>query len=92
MLKEKLNVDIFCRCPVELKEAVRNSTAYMEMLRTAMDDDNEIMEYYLVSNWLGQKLFEVRQPLMQLSSCCLWGRTCTGLELSDDPTLKAIYK
>lgn len=90
-LRDYIDSHILCRCPIELRTAVQGSEAYLEMHEIALKGDNEIMEYYLVSSSLGQRLALLEEPVMELSTCFIWGRTCTNIALSDDTTLQAIF-
>lgn len=54
----------------------------------------EIYEYYFVSDWLADKLFQVNEPILRcdLVDFPVWGRTCTGQSISLDGTFQEIAK
>jgi hypothetical protein len=93
-LKSYIDSDIYCRCPLELLESLTDTEAYLDMHYPEDGDEDgiEVMEYYLVSNHLGEKLAHLKEPTMVLSTCFLWGRTCSGIAFTDDPTLQKAYR
>jgi len=59
------------------------------------DSDNEpqeIYEWWLVNNWLADKLKEQGEPVLFADSHCYWGRTCTGQAIILDSTIQEIAK
>ena len=55
-------------------------------------EPQEILEYWLVSEWLANQLIEAGEPVVQGLNCSWWGRTCSGQAISLDPTLWDIWE
>jgi hypothetical protein len=92
--------EIYCMAPVELVEALHESEEFIDMHCINLIDENgdsiedeyqEIFEYYLVSDYLGDKLRSINEPVMDLSNCSLWGRTCTGQSIELDGTIQKAF-
>lgn len=47
-------------------------------------EPQEIYEYWLVSNWFGEKLRDLGEPVFERWSAWIWGRGCTGQAISLD--------
>ena len=62
-----------------------------------LDDDGEgtpveIMEYYIVSDWLANHLLGLGEPILIDHFCVnFWGRTTTGQSIDCDGWLDALY-
>ena len=54
------------------------------------EDDPEILEYYLVSNWLGKQLASHGEVVWDLGNQCLWGRTTSGQAVYLDGVMEQI--
>ena len=55
----------------------------------------EALEFWIVSDWLAEKLEDQGEPVAELDGLPIWGRTCSGQKISmDGPILeiaRAIY-
>jgi len=52
----------------------------------------EIMEYWIVTNWLGDKLEEQREIVENFLGFTIWGRQCTGQAIYLDDVISNICK
>ena len=91
--------EIFCRAPHELLDFVKENDAFSETLFCTPDLSDaesgcfkEPLEFYLVSNWLGQNLKTQGEPTAELSTCYLWGRCTSGQYIIHDGTIQDIVK
>jgi hypothetical protein len=55
------------------------------------DYPQEIFQWYLVDQWLAEKLIELGQPVLETESNYLWGRTCCGQAIILDGTFQRLY-
>ena len=55
------------------------------------DHMKEMYEYWTVSNFLYEKLKAKGEPVADLGSCYVWGRTCTGQAILLDGVICEIY-
>jgi hypothetical protein len=54
--------------------------------------DTEIMQTYIVTDWLAGKLNEIGEPVaIDFHGVCWWGRTCYGQSIEDDGTIQEIW-
>jgi hypothetical protein len=80
LVKKIVESEIFVDAPEELINFLKDDEFFISMHFNDESEDNEevlIDEYYLVSKWLGEKLLDKNQPVFELSTCYLWGRTCS---------------
>jgi len=52
----------------------------------------DISEWWLVSDWLADKLREFEQPLLDMEYGTWWGRTCTGQAIKMDYVIRKIVE
>lgn len=50
----------------------------------------EIFEYWLVSDWLGEKLLEKGESVLKRWSAWIWGRCCSGQAIALDGVINEI--
>lgn len=50
----------------------------------------EIFEYWIVSPWLGEKLRDKGEPVLERRDGWIWGRTCTGQAILMDGVISKI--
>ena len=55
-------------------------------------EPSEIYEWWLVSDWLLKKLYDLGEPVLNIDSESWWGRTTTGQAISLDYVIEQIYK
>ena len=56
-------------------------------------EPQEIYEYWIVSSWLGEKLRQAGEPVLERScSGWIWGRTCTGQAIYLDSVIRDIAR
>ena len=53
-------------------------------------EPQEIYEYWIVSPWLGKKLRDKGEPVLERWGGWIWGRTCTGQTISLDSVISSI--
>jgi predicted RNA-binding Zn-ribbon protein involved in translation (DUF1610 family) len=53
-------------------------------------EPQEIYEYWIVTPWLGKKLRDKGEPVLERSGGWIWGRTCTGQAILLDWVIHAI--
>lgn len=53
--------------------------------------DHEILEWWLVSNWLIERLEDEGEPVLKTDYGNWWGRTCTGQAILLDSVIEKIY-
>ena len=52
---------------------------------------SEVFEHWLVSSWLGQKLIEQEETVVEFYGLTVWGRTTTGQAIYCDDVIQEIY-
>jgi len=52
----------------------------------------EIMQWFIVSRWLYNRLNEQGEPVAEWKGLCWWGRTCCGQGAEMDGTFQAISR
>lgn len=83
-----------CACRIETDTDAENVKC--SWCSATLDKDSldvrpaEIFEYWLVSNWLGEKLLEKGEPVLKCRSACVWGRCCTGQAIALDGVINEI--
>ena len=55
-------------------------------------EDKEVMQWFIVSSYLADKLESIGEPVLRTDSTCLWGRTCCGQAIELDGTIQKIYR
>lgn len=97
--KNIIEREIFCRAPYELIEHLRTDDQHVDALYCVPDFTDpeagifqEPLEFYLVSNWLGQNLKRYNQPVTELSTCHVWGRCTSGQYLIHDGTFQKLVE
>ena len=53
-------------------------------------EPQEIYEYWIVSPWLGEKLKDKGEPILERWGGWIWGRTCTGQAILLDNVISEI--
>lgn len=64
---------------------------YIEHLRD-QQEMQDVMQWFIVSDWLASKLIEIGEPVLSTDNHTLWGRTCYGQSLELDGTLQKVYR
>jgi hypothetical protein len=101
LVEQLENVGIECRddeSDETLREAVianidDETISGIEDWREAVRDnaeDEEVLEWWLVSSWLCDKLRDIGEVVIDNGYGHWWGRTCTGQQLIMDGTLQRI--
>jgi hypothetical protein len=52
----------------------------------------EVFQWFLVTDWLANRLDEINEPLLRNDYGQWWGRTCCGQSIELDGTIQAIIK
>lgn len=80
-------------CPTYGEPVLPNEDGNCSLCDEPMDESREVFEWYLVSDWLAEKLEEVGAVVLINDYGTWWGRTCTGQAISMDGTeIEAIAK
>lgn len=53
-------------------------------------DDNEVLEWWLVTDWLAEQLKEQNEVIIDDYDCYWWGRTCSGQAIYMDAVMTEI--
>lgn len=62
----------------------------IEELEEEQENPQEIYEWWVVSNWLAEKLEEYGEPILKSDYETWWGRTCTGQSITLDYVIERI--
>lgn len=54
--------------------------------------EQEVMQWFIVSGWLADKLEKIGQPVLRTDNHTLWGRCCYGQSIELDGTLQKVYR
>jgi hypothetical protein len=73
----------------EIEEQIDELSLTIDTLR---DEPQEIYEWWVVSNWLAEKLEEKGEPILKNEYGIWWGRTCTGQAIYIDDVILEIAK
>jgi hypothetical protein len=52
--------------------------------------NQEILEYWTVNSWFGQQLSKHGEPILNLGTCYIWGRTTSGQAIMLDSVVSDI--
>lgn len=63
----------------------------LEAMQESGEDQQEIYEWWFVTQWLYERLKKAGEPVMDSDYGYLWGRTCTGQAISLDRVIQDIY-
>ncbi|HDK7195006.1 TPA: hypothetical protein PTV74_003313 [Clostridium botulinum] len=64
----------------------------IEELEEEQEEPQEIFEWWVVSNWLANKLEQYGEPILNSDYGTWWGRTCTGQALKLDYIFQQIVE
>lgn len=82
---------VFCHAPQILIDSLNLSDEFLsDMFKDEESEDDEILEFWLVSDHLGIELSRIGESSHQLDTCFIWGRKTSNLALEFDPTLQKI--
>ena len=62
----------------------------IQKIRDNGEDQNEIFEHWLVSDWLLNQLSKLEEPLLKTDFENWWGRTCTGQSIYLDYNIQKL--
>ena len=82
-----------CGCIVETWENGDDeqvSWPYWGQILTEEPEYHEILEYWIVTPWLGEKLKAHGEPVYQRSNGWIWGRCCSGQAIFLDNVISEI--
>lgn len=54
------------------------------------DEYQEILEWWLITKWLAEKLEHIGEPILETDYGFYWGRTCSGQAIILDGTIQRI--
>ena len=64
---------------------------YIDHLKDSQEMQ-DVMQWFIVSDWLADKLEIIGEPILNTDSHKLWGRTCYGQAIELDGTLQKVYR
>jgi hypothetical protein len=90
-------VDEYLTCETDIEEATWQELDVHERLDLAREvgfepSPQDIFEWWLVSDWLAEKLQEFEQPVLTTDYGAWWGRTCTGQAIKMDYVIRKIVE
>ncbi len=85
------DIENFCKTDKELEYSGYNKENIKE-IRDRGEDNKEIFEWWLVSDFLLEKLSNKKEPILRTDYGNWWGRTCTGQAIYLDGIIEDIYK
>lgn len=86
-----VNSDVFCMCPSLLLDALNSDDGFLSAMFYSDDDgDDEPLEFWLVSNWLANKLKEHGGRVYDLGDGNIWGRMTSGQAIYMDSLIRDI--
>lgn len=59
----------------------------LDEIKYLKENPQEIFEWWLVTDWLGQKLYEKGEPVLRNGFGTWWGRTTTGQSIEMDDVI-----
>lgn len=74
-----------------LKEDGFKTKAEREEAKNRGEDVNEVLEWWLVSDWLIERLEEKGEPILKTDYETWWGRTTSGQAIILDYVIEKIY-
>jgi hypothetical protein len=85
------DIQNFYKSDKQLKEDGYKTKVEREEARRNGGDQNEIFEWWVVSDWLIKKLEAEEEPILKTDYGDWWGRTCTGQAIYLDYVIEKIY-
>lgn len=90
-------VEDYLTCETDIEEATWQELDVHECLNLAKEEGfapspQEIFEWWLVSDWLADKLKEFEQPVLANDYGTWWGRTTTGQAIKMDYVIRKIVE
>jgi hypothetical protein len=79
------NFDIYSKGENNAEQEIQN-------IRNRGEDQKEIYEYWCVTEWLFNKLKELKQPVIEWENLNIWGRCCTGQAIALDNIMTEVRK
>ncbi len=73
-----------------LEDKISDLENQIEELEREQEEPQDIFEWWLVSNWLANKLRNYNEPILDNDYGTWWGRTCTGQSISMDYVMECI--
>lgn len=86
MIEERENMSEECAVSDEISK-LEDEIQYLERLET---QPQEIYEWWLVTDWLYDKLEEIGEPVLEWGSLHIWGRGCSGQAILLDYSISKI--
>ena len=77
----------------ELSQQNKYSDELMEVCVQFNDEDypDEALEHWIVSDWLGKRLLEQGEMVIDFMGLTIWGRTTSGQAIYIDSVIEDIY-
>ena len=77
----------------ELSQQNKYSDELMEVCVQFNDEDypDEALEHWIVSDWLGKRLLEQGEMVIDFLGLTIWGRTTSGQAIYIDSVIEDIY-
>ena len=71
-----------------LNDEAREQIMYNEY--ATLDENDEVFEYWIVSNWLSRKLIDNEECVTEIDNVHVWSRTTTGQSIALDSVILKI--
>ena len=90
--------EVYCNATMETEFILRNqkndnapfSYDDIQNLYDENDEPNEVLEWWYVTNWFGEKLGNFGQPVIDCGNKYIWGRCTSGQMISMDGVIRRI--
>ncbi len=65
---------------------------YIEHLKNTEQEYQEVLQWFIVTDWLAAKLSAIGEPILSTDNHKVWGRTCYGQAIELDGTIQEIFR
>lgn len=73
-----------------LKKEILSYDDIMNLFDEETEETKEIFEWWIVSDWMAEKLKEENEPILETDYGTWWGRTCFGQAVDMDDVIRRI--
>lgn len=71
---------------------IDNLQSKIEELESEQEEPQDIFEWWVVTNWMADKLEEIGEPILRSDYETWWGRTCTGQSIKMDYSIRLMVE
>ena len=87
---------VYCNASYLVQELAKDEKYSNELLEIQVqfnDEDypDEALEHWIVSDWLGKRLLEQGEMVIDFMGLTIWGRTTSGQAICIDSVIEDIY-